>query len=55
LAQLGRVDDARREGQLFMMSNPYFTIRQWADSQPFRDEEIRQHFVDGYRKVGLPD
>jgi TolB-like protein/predicted Zn-dependent protease len=54
LAQLGRLEDARREVELFMMSNPHFTIRQWADSQPFRDEKTRQHFVDGYRKAGLP-
>jgi TolB-like protein/class 3 adenylate cyclase/Tfp pilus assembly protein PilF len=55
LAQLGRLEDARQEGQLFMMSNPHFTIRQWTDSQPFRDEETRQHFVDGYRMVGFPE
>jgi TolB-like protein len=55
LAQSGRLDDARQEAELFMMSNPHFTIRQWADSQPFRDEETRQRFVDGYRKAGLPE
>jgi tetratricopeptide (TPR) repeat protein len=54
LAQLGRLDDARMEATLFMMANPHFTIRHWADSQPFRSEEARQHFVDGYRKAGLP-
>jgi tetratricopeptide (TPR) repeat protein len=55
LAQLGRLEDARQEGQFFMMSNPHFTIGQWADSQPLRDDKTRQHFVDGYRKAGLPD
>jgi TolB-like protein len=55
LAQLGRLEDARQEAELFMMSNPHFTIRQWADSQPFGDEKTRQHFVDGYRKAGLPE
>ena len=55
LAQLGRLEDARQEGQFFMMSNPHFTIGQWADLQPLRDDKTRQHFVDGYRKAGLPD
>ncbi|QIG50972.1 adenylate/guanylate cyclase domain-containing protein [Nordella sp. HKS 07] len=55
LAQHGRLDDAHREGQLFMMSNPHFTIHEWADAQPFRDEQTLQHLVDGYRKAGLPE
>ena len=55
LAQLGRLEDARQEAELFMMSNPNFTIRHWAASQPFRDEEARQHFVEGYRMAGLPE
>ena len=55
LAQLGRLEDARQEAELFMMSNPHFTIRQWANSQPFRDEQTRRHFVDGYLKAGLPE
>jgi tetratricopeptide (TPR) repeat protein len=55
LAQLGRLSEARQEAEMFMLSNPRFTIRQWAADQPFRSEAARQHFVDGYRKAGLPD
>ena len=55
LAQLGRLEDARQEGKLFMLSNPHFSIQYWADSQPLRDHETRQLFIDGYRKSGLPD
>ncbi len=55
LARLGRLDKARTEAQLFMMSNPNFTIGQWSDSQPFRDEDLRRHFVEGYRLAGLPE
>lgn len=55
LAQLGRTDEARQEGALFMASNPHFTISQWAESQPFRDDATRAHFIDGYRKAGLPE
>ena len=50
LAHLGRLENSRHEGQLFMISNPHFTTRQWSDSQPFHEEETRQHYVDGYRK-----
>ncbi|MDX8468271.1 adenylate/guanylate cyclase domain-containing protein [Mesorhizobium sp. VK23B] len=55
LAQLGRTDEARQEGALFMASNPHFTISHWVASQPFRDQATCDHFVDGYRKAGLPD
>jgi TolB-like protein/cytochrome c-type biogenesis protein CcmH/NrfG len=55
LAQLGRFDEARREAEMFMVSNPHFTIHHWVESQRFRDEAACQHFVDGYRKAGLPE
>jgi TolB-like protein len=55
LAQLERIDEARREAALFMASNPLFSISHWAETQPFRDEATRAHFLDGYRKAGLPD
>jgi TolB-like protein len=55
LAQAGRIDEARHEAELFLLSNPNFKIRKWAASQPFRDESMRQHFVEGLRKAGLPD
>ena len=55
LAQLGRLDEARREAEIFMVSNPHFTIHHWVELQRFRDEAACQHFVDGYRKAGLPE
>jgi TolB-like protein/class 3 adenylate cyclase len=55
LAQLGRLPEAQEEAALFMVSNPRFTITHWAATQPFRDEAMREHFVDGYRKAGLPE
>ncbi|GEO17824.1 hypothetical protein MAE02_55200 [Microvirga aerophila] len=55
LAKLGRLDEARREADLFMMSSPHFTIRHWSASQPFRDENLRRHFEEGYRLAGLPE
>ncbi|HEV8390260.1 MAG TPA: adenylate/guanylate cyclase domain-containing protein [Dongiaceae bacterium] len=55
LAQLGRLDEARREAMLFLVTNPHFTISHWADYKGFGDEAVRAHFVEGYRKAGLPE
>jgi TolB-like protein len=55
LAQLGRIEEARQEGSWFMASHPDFTITQWAAAQPFRDEDMREHFVEGYRNAGLSE
>ena len=55
LAQLGRLDEARAEAELFLVGNPHFTTRHWAMTEPFRDAATLEHFVDGYRKAGLPE
>jgi tetratricopeptide (TPR) repeat protein len=55
LAQLGLTEEARREAELFMASNPFFSIGRWVKTQPFHDEATRVHIVEGYRKAGLPD
>lgn len=55
LAQLGRLDEARAEAELFLVGNPDFTIRHWAETEPFRDAATLEHFVEGYRKAGLPE
>jgi TolB-like protein len=54
LAQLGRLDEARAETELFLVANPGFSTRHWAATEPFRDAATLDHFVDGYRKAGLP-
>ncbi|PDT18015.1 adenylate cyclase [Rhizobium sp. J15] len=55
LAQLGRLDEARAEAELFLVANPQFSARHWAETEPFRDARTLEHFVDGYRKAGLPE
>ncbi|WP_343713654.1 winged helix-turn-helix domain-containing tetratricopeptide repeat protein [Inquilinus sp.] len=55
LAQLGQVDEARAEVELFLVGNPDFTTSHWAAREPFRDAATLAHFVEGYRKAGLPD
>ncbi|MEZ5831055.1 MAG: adenylate/guanylate cyclase domain-containing protein [Dongiaceae bacterium] len=55
LAQLGGIDEARREAKLFLVTNPHFTISHWLHYWPGRDQDVRDHFVDGFRKAGLPE
>jgi TolB-like protein len=55
LAQLGRLDEARAEVAFFLVGNPHFTTRHWAETEPFRDAATRRHFVEGYLKAGLPE
>jgi tetratricopeptide (TPR) repeat protein len=55
LAQLGRLDEARAEVELFLVGNPHCTTRHWSMTEPFRDAATLEHFVDGYRKAGLPE
>jgi len=55
LAQVGRLDEAREEGRLFLAMNPHFRISYWVETQPFRDMATRDRFVEGYRKAGLPE
>ncbi|RUM02169.1 winged helix-turn-helix domain-containing tetratricopeptide repeat protein [Rhizobium chutanense] len=54
LAQLGRLEEARGEAELFLVANPHFSTRHWAATEPFRDAGTLAHFVEGYRKAGLP-
>ncbi|MDX8478969.1 winged helix-turn-helix domain-containing protein [Mesorhizobium sp. VK24D] len=55
LAQLGRLDEARAEVELFLVGNPHFSTAFWAATEPFRDVAMLEHFVDGFRKAGLPE
>jgi hypothetical protein len=34
--------------------NPLFTISGWIATQPIRDDAVREHFIEGYSKAGLP-
>ena len=54
LAQLGQLTEAHEEARRFLEINPGFLASRWAATQPFRRDEDRQHFLDGYIKAGLP-
>jgi tetratricopeptide (TPR) repeat protein len=55
LAQLGRIEEAKREAQVFLALYPHFSSLEWARRQPFERDSDRQRFLEGYRKAGLPD
>lgn len=55
LAQLGHLEEARAEAELFLVGNPDFRIGHWVTMEPFRDAALRERFVDGLRKAGLPE
>lgn len=54
LAQLGRMDEARVEAGQFLSVYAEFTASRWGEVHPFRQEEDRNHFIEGYVKAGLP-
>jgi TolB-like protein/cytochrome c-type biogenesis protein CcmH/NrfG len=54
LAQLGRIDEAREEVRQILAATPHFSVQRWSATQPFRDEALRQHFIAGFLKAGLP-
>jgi adenylate cyclase len=55
LAKQGRIQEAMREGEMFLISNPHWTIGHWVATQPIGNDTIREHFVTGFRMAGLPE
>jgi adenylate cyclase len=55
LAYLGRMDEARAEAERFLKDNPSFSASYWGSTQGFRNDEDRQHAVQGHIKAGLPE
>lgn len=54
LAQTGEAAEARTGAALHMASNPGFSIRHWVGATEHKDAATLAHFVEGYRKAGLP-
>jgi tetratricopeptide (TPR) repeat protein len=55
LAYLGRMDEARAEAERYLKDSPSFSASYWGSTQPFRDDEDRQHGVQGHIMAGLPE
>jgi hypothetical protein len=52
LAQLGQLDEARAEVELFLVGNPHFTTSHWATTEPFRDDQTLQHSLTATARPG---
>ncbi len=55
LAQLGRIDDAKRAGALYCASTPGFRISRWVALHSYGDAATIEHYAEGCRMAGLPE
>jgi TolB-like protein len=54
-AHAGRPDDARRELATFLNGRPDATIALVAAAEPYAEQTLLDHLLDGLRKAGLPE
>jgi adenylate cyclase len=54
-AQLGRLEEARKEAAELLRIDPGFTIERWKHVLVYKDPKDREHRIDGMRKAGLPE
>jgi adenylate cyclase len=54
-AQLGQLEEARKEAAEVLRINPGFTIEGYKRILPHKDPKDAEHRVDGLRKAGLPE
>ena len=54
-AQLGRLDEARKEAAEVLRINPAFTIERFRPLAVYKNPNDFEHRIDGLRKAGLPE
>jgi len=54
-AGMGREDEARAQVAEALKKNPNASIHQVRISEPYRDEDEMERYLDGLRKAGLPE
>jgi adenylate cyclase len=54
-AQLGQLEEARKEAAEVLRINPGFTIEGYKRLLPYKDSKDTEHRLDGLRKAGLPE
>lgn len=52
-AQLGRVDEARRQAARHKEAHPEFSLERWSQVVPDRLESYAEHFYEGLKKAGF--
>jgi tetratricopeptide (TPR) repeat protein len=53
--ELDRLDDARGAIKTVLEITPQYSLKEVARIWPWRIDEVRNRFLDGLRKAGLPD
>jgi adenylate cyclase len=54
-AQLGQLEEARKEAAEVLRINPGFTIEGYKRLLVYKDPKDAEHRLDGMRKAGLPE
>ena len=54
-AQLGRNAEARTLAAEALRQEPSFTLRDWAEDEPYESSASLEHMMEGLRKAGLPE
>jgi adenylate cyclase len=54
-AHLGMMREAQAAAREVMRLHPAFTIREWRERPPYRDQAVLDRYVEGLRKAGLPE
>jgi len=54
-AQLGKLEEAKKEAAEVLRINPGFTIESWKRLAVNKDPKDAEHRLDGARKAGLPE
>jgi class 3 adenylate cyclase/tetratricopeptide (TPR) repeat protein len=53
LNRLGKSKEARHAAQSILALDPHFTVQEWAQSRPFNDPALLDHFIADLRETGL--
>jgi adenylate cyclase len=54
-AQASQIDNARRQLKIFLKARPVAPNGTVADKIVYADQRMRDHWLDGLRKAGLPE
>ena len=54
-AQLGQLEEARKETAEVLRNNPAFTIERFKSLAVYKTPKDVEHRIDGLRKAGLPE
>ncbi|HEX6117862.1 MAG TPA: adenylate/guanylate cyclase domain-containing protein [Dongiaceae bacterium] len=54
-AEVGQIEEARAAARNMLRIEPKWSLRRFADIQPFNDDRLRRRLVEGFQRAGLPE